>query len=152
MKDKITHHPKREESIDYLVRSIGLAMRAIAEKKLSVFNITNAQGRVLGAIYYHGKYGMEVSRKDLQETMQISGPSITSLLNGLEKKGLIIRTPDRDDNRLIDLKVTREGEKIVLDMMGLFEELKELAVKGLSADEKTTLIKLLQRVEKNVRE
>lgn len=144
-------HRTHQKSITYFLRSVGFATRDMADKKLASFGLSNAQGRLLGAIYRDTQNGNSVSRKDLQEEMQISGPSITSLLNGLEKKGWIIRTPGLKDGRLLDLKVTAKTEEFVGQFEKVFNEIQARLEKGLSSAEKKTLIDLLQRLEKNIK-
>lgn len=143
-------HPQREKSVDYLIRTVSLGMKALANEKIAAYGLSGAQGRVLGAIYHGTQSGMDVSRKDLQKEIQISGPSITSLLNGLEKKGLISRTAASDDARLITLKTTPKGEKIVHDSVGVFQEIRDQSMAGFTKVEIQLLVEFLQRMKMNL--
>lgn len=144
-------HPKREKSVDYLLRTVGLGLRDLTDEKISSFGLSGPQGRILGAIYYGTQNGMEVSRKDLQQQMQIRGPSVTSLLNGLEKKGLIHRKAASDDARLITLKVTAKGEKVIEETAWIFKAVQNQLMLGFSKTETDLLIAFLSRMKENLK-
>lgn len=78
-------------SADFYIQSIALSLRYMNDQKLEEFGITNQQARLLGGISSSLYDGANISRKFLEDMMQLKGPSVTSLLNGLEKNGFIIR-------------------------------------------------------------
>ena len=143
-------HADRENNFDFLIRSIGLSMKATANKKLEAYGLTNPQGRLLGAIYNGIKENHDISRKALQETMRVSGPSVTSLLNSLEKNGFIKRLPNKEDARAFEIIVTTKGENLIDDMNKVFKESQERLVACLNIEEMKTFLALLQKVYRNL--
>jgi DNA-binding MarR family transcriptional regulator len=85
-----------------------IVQRAL-EKRLGAFDLGVAQQRLLALVYYAGE-SLTVSMLAavlLQETHSVSG-----LLNRLEERGLITRSYDREDRRVIWVGLTPEARAI----------------------------------------
>lgn len=54
----------------------------------------------------------KVCVSDIRNRLNISAPSVTKILNGLEIKGLIERKNDEENHRNIDVYITEEGIKV----------------------------------------
>ncbi|RFZ78007.1 MarR family transcriptional regulator [Lacrimispora amygdalina] len=72
---------------DFYIKNIAHVLRYKNDQKLAAYDITEPQARLLGHIDGAQRSGKEISRRYLSGAMQISGPSVTSLLNSLEKNG-----------------------------------------------------------------
>lgn len=59
--------------------------------------------------------GVRVS--DLSSTMRVAPPSITQVINGLEENGYVERSLDKDDRRVIRVKLTQKGENVIKKAM-----------------------------------
>lgn len=139
------------QGIDFHIRNIARGLRYMNDRKLAEYDITNPQARLLGLI--HESLGMpevEVNRKFLQEKTHLKGPSITSLLNGLEKKDFITRTTSAADGRAVEIEVTSKGKKLVDEMRGVFAETERQLLAGMTDEEKMILSALLAKVSRNV--
>jgi DNA-binding MarR family transcriptional regulator len=87
-----------------------------------------------------------VSSARLAKALAVTKPNITMWVDRLEARGLVARRPSDTDKRLIELKVTRVGSELAKTVrQGLLEE-ETLALRNLSAAEKSMLIELLHRV------
>ena len=93
------------------------------DKKLKEMDVTNQQGRLLEIIYDNILAGHAITRHFLEEVMDLRGPTITSLLNGLEKKEYIIRTVSNEDHRAMKLIITPKGEKVLEDIRKIFNDI-----------------------------
>ena len=73
------------------------------------------------------------------------------LIDGLEGKGLVERTRSREDRRLQLVSITADGERVVdaVDHMG--EALGTGLRQGISREERTQLVSILQRIRQNLR-
>ena len=58
-----------------------------------------------------GGRGEPVRAAKLSEMLEVSRPAVTRVLNGLESRGLITRSIDRDDRRSINVELTEAGRK-----------------------------------------
>jgi len=64
------------------------------------------------ALMLIARQGGEVNPSEISQSMNVSAARIASLLNALEKKGLITRKIDLDNRRRILVEITEEGKKI----------------------------------------
>lgn len=51
----------------------------------------------------------------LAERERVTAPSMTSIVNGLEEQGFVVRTPDEDDRRRVQVDITPTGIEIVAE-------------------------------------
>ncbi len=54
----------------------------------------------------------KINVKDLGERLFLDSGTLTPLLKSLEKKGLITRTRDKDDRRVLNVELTDKGDKL----------------------------------------
>lgn len=85
---------------------------------LSHFGLTEQQWRILRTLYEMG----EVEQRELSETCQILGPSLTGVLSRMEDTDLITRTRMAEDQRRVTVRLRPVGEKIVDAMNPLVTE------------------------------
>jgi len=137
-------------SPDFYIRNIATSLRYINDKELSEFGITNQQARLLGAIRRSLYDGVNISRKFLEDLMGLRGPSVTSLLNGLEKKGFIIRYTAQDDGRAMQIKVTEKGERIMTGVNQFLIATEKRLLSGMTEDEKVLFVNLLHKAFLNI--
>ncbi len=75
---------------------------------LSELDLTYTQYIALMVLWEHGK----VSVKELGEKLYLDSGTLTPMLKGLEKKGLVTRKRSTKDERFLDVEITAEGEKL----------------------------------------
>lgn len=131
-----------------LIRSIGLKTKFIADKKINELGLNSQQGRMIGYIYEHQDEG--IIQKDLADAFQRKGASITSMLQGLEKKGYIDRRIPKDNERQKNIYVLPKGVALINDFNKIFSEVEENITKNLSKEEKESLLSLLMKVNSNL--
>ena len=138
-----------EDQVGHYIRAIGHKLRYIPDKKLSPHNLTNQQGKLLGMIASYNRAGKEVNRKCLEEAMELRGPSVTSLLDGLGKKGYIQRVSSKQDGRSSCIIATEKGKKLVAEIHDAFVTSDNVLKKGLSEEEEQLCLQLLKRAYEN---
>lgn len=143
---------KNEEtfSIDFCIKNIGQGIKYTNDKKLAEYELTNQQGRLLGAIFNGLRDGKNLNRKYLEDVMELKGPSVTSLLNSLEKNGFILRLATKEDGRVRQIIVTEKGKQLVDEMEEVFEATEQKLLNGMTKTEKTELKRLLMMVYENI--
>ncbi len=135
---------------DFYIQSIALSLRYMNDQKLEEFGITNQQARLLGGISSSLYDGANISRKFLEDMMQLKGPSVTSLLNGLEKNGFIIRYSREDDGRAMNIKVTDKGDKVLEALREVFKSTEQQLHSGMTTAEQKRFLMLLQKAHDNL--
>jgi len=106
--------------------------------------------RLLGHIDGALKSNQEINRRYLSMAMQISGPSVTSLLNSLERNGFIIRRSGNEDGRTITIELTEKSQKLLSEMSGILNEITDEMLTGFSEEEKTIYLNFLKRTFENL--
>jgi DNA-binding MarR family transcriptional regulator len=101
----------------------------LLERRLYDLGISASQARVLAVLYYAPEpiKPSVIATLLFQETQ-----SITGLLNRIESRGWVVRTPDPDDRRAVGLELTDAGRaltgKIVQITAELYGDLFEAAL------------------------
>lgn len=100
-------------------------------------------GRAYGSCTYPEK-GMCVS--EIQQTLHVSKPAVSQILNSLEKKGYIVRAIDPADRRKITVTVTASGEAELEDCQKCYSELLDRVLEQLGLENAKILIDQLNRL------
>lgn len=75
--------------------------------------LTKGEFGVIEVVHFkHEEKGCPVSVNDLADTMLCRPPAISRILRGLEMKGFVERSINKEDRRGIHVTLTEEGEKI----------------------------------------
>jgi MarR family transcriptional regulator, repressor for mepA len=141
---------ERIPSNDFYIKNIAHVLRRQIDQKLATYNVTESQVRLLGHIQGGQNIGHEISRKYLSEAMQISGPSVTSLLNSLEKNGLISRRTGSEDGRTMQIDLTEKAIDVLKGAMEILHDVPDVLLAGFSEEEKSIFLDFLKRVYENV--
>ncbi len=143
---------KRDDMIphDFYIKNIAHVLRYKNDQKLAAYDITEPQARLLGHIDGAQRSGQEISRKYLSGAMQISGPSVTSLLNSLEKNGFIIRRSGNEDGRTILIELTERAKVLLNEMSGILNAITDELLAGFSEEEKVIYLMFLKRTYDNL--
>ena len=92
----------------YLLKRAELAVRGCVENALGEVAVTPSQYFVLFLV----KTGEATSSAELARATGVLPQSMTELIALLEKRGLIARTPDSSNNRILRIELTATGDKL----------------------------------------
>jgi DNA-binding MarR family transcriptional regulator len=82
--------------------------------------------------------------REVGERMVTRDPDITRLLDRLEARGLVMRARDREDRRVITVRITPEGLRLLQALEAPVAELPRRQLGPLGEAQLRTLIELLQ--------
>jgi DNA-binding MarR family transcriptional regulator len=82
-------------------------------------------------------------RNELRDRMVTRMPDMTRLLDRMEEAGLVSRTRDDDDRRLVYSRITKEGRALVDELDAPMDQLHKDKLGHLSASQLRSLIDLL---------
>lgn len=91
-----------------------------------------------------------VTPKQLSQTLAVSAPNLTILLDGLQQRELVTRVRSETDRRSQLIHLTRKGEQVARKARDLTPTV-EQDLRHLSAAERAMLIELLQKVARQRR-
>ena len=94
------------------VLDVSKNVRYFCDLAVSENGLTSIQSRILGHIRHAEEENKDVFQKDIEEIFRIKKSSVTSVLQTLEKKGLIVRESIPADARVKKLVLTQEARKL----------------------------------------
>ncbi|MDQ0337238.1 DNA-binding MarR family transcriptional regulator [Caldalkalibacillus uzonensis] len=126
-----------------IVQSLGQAF----QMELNSFGLTNAQVSVLLCLISQDGQ----SQKDIGNHLNIKAPSLTSLVDQLERKELIVRYVDSTDARAKRIFLTESGKKFLNQhFWPLANQLEDQLLAGFTPEEKAMLMTMLNRMRHNL--
>lgn len=131
-----------------LIRSIGMKIKNMANQRLIELGLNAQQGQMMGFIFENQRKG--IIQKDLAEHFGRKGASITSMLQGLEKKGYVERVIPKDNERQKKIYLSKKGADLVDEFNDIFSEVEKRITQGLSEEESETFMKLLIKVKETM--
>ncbi|MBJ9990654.1 MarR family transcriptional regulator [Paenibacillus favisporus] len=132
------------------IKVIAQRVREIIDQLLKDHGLNSSQAILLSHIHQSIEEHIEINRKYLEKTMALSGPSVTNLLNGLEKSGFITRTSNPKDGRNLRIDITDKAKQFLSERSDAFSKSEELITQGMSDAEKAMFVSLLTRAFENV--
>ena len=94
--------------------------RALLDEQLRPIGQSSARMEALSAIYNSPPLSPQV---DIARRLRIEGPTLTRMLDTLEKDGLVERLSDPRDRRTKLLKVTPQGERALENIFDIADEI-----------------------------
>jgi DNA-binding MarR family transcriptional regulator len=127
------------------LRTIGLLRRTM-EPFFASYGISGAQWGVLMVLHWSDRDGEPALRlTDLGERLIIRPPSVTTVIDRLEKMGLVERRASRVDSRAKEVRLTAAGGALVDRVLAAHRKQIEKMLGNLSKEEQATLKELLER-------
>jgi DNA-binding MarR family transcriptional regulator len=127
--------------------SIAIARRLQKKFKGAGLNLTIEQWSVLYQLWKHDG----TSQQELCNRTFPDKPSITRLVDNLEKLQLVKRVPSESDRRINLVFLTKQGLKLEEQSMVLAEETLNEALTGISENNVNLCKEILQKVYDNVK-
>ncbi|MFB5266272.1 MarR family winged helix-turn-helix transcriptional regulator [Paenibacillus enshidis] len=131
-----------------LLQLIGLKLKKRADESIKELGLNAQQGKLIGYIYEHQEKGL--IQKDLSDRFHVRGASITSMLQGLERKGYIERKIPAHNERQKNIYVLPKGIALIEAFEQSFQQVEEEIVHTLSDEERLTLKVLLTKINQNL--
>ncbi|WP_341933312.1 MarR family transcriptional regulator [Microbacterium sp. LWO14-1.2] len=99
--------------------------------------MSDAQLAVLATLRLHGRRTITA----LADAERVTAPSMTSMINGLAEQGYVVRIPDEEDRRRVQVDITETGSAIVAETIHRRDQLLAgmLAELDFTEDELSTL-------------
>ena len=136
-------------NLGLLIRSAHNSMteRFVQNVFNSGLDISMDQWMILGPIWQLES----PSQKELGEICFRDKPSITRIIDSLEKKSLVVRVPDQIDHRIKRVILTNAGKQLFYDVLPIMEKTRE-EVRGNIPEEEIQIFKnVLSKIIKNLK-
>lgn len=131
-----------EKLVGYNARRAWLVISALFAERMAVYGLKQADLSVLSLLAHNPG----ATSRELCATLDILPPNLVSLIAAMDGRGLIERRPHPRDGRALGLYLTPAGERLIAEAEHTVAQLELEASARLSARERDTLIRLLQKI------
>jgi len=125
-----------------LLKIAHIAMRRELEALTRQAGLTATQWSALGVLYHFPG----VTNADLETILSIERPSVTSLIQGMERKGWVVRREHPTDARSRQIFLTDEGKKLAEETLHFAETVDRKALRNFSGEEESLFRALLEKL------
>jgi DNA-binding MarR family transcriptional regulator len=133
--------------ITYLVKQLERAIRSDMDQMASDFGLTALQYTALTVLQRHpGMSGAQLARRSF-----VSAQAGSEMIANLERKGYILRSPDPANRRILQIRLSDEGQRVVADCEEWMNRLEGQMLAPLSAEETAALRSALDRCVRSLK-
>lgn len=125
----------------------GEAFLALADRRLRVYGLSAGARQVLAVLDGDGG---SLSPTTIADRLIITTASMTSLLDTLQRRGLVQRTPDGTDRRRVVVTITAEGRAVIRRLLPEMLALQEEVAAALSPGDRAELVRLLSTLRAGI--
>jgi DNA-binding MarR family transcriptional regulator len=131
-----------ESLLGYNARRAALEIIGLFLKRMAVYDLRPVDFSVLSLITHNPG----ISSRQLCSELNILPPNLVGMINTLVKRELIVRKPHPSDGRIVGLHLSDVGSKLMKNAEQTAKELEDDAGSKLTATERKTLMRLLQKI------
>jgi MarR family transcriptional regulator, organic hydroperoxide resistance regulator len=91
-----------------------------------------------------------MSMSELGRRLGVSGPTMTGVIDRLEKQSLVVRQRDEDDRRVVRLSLTAAGRKVHEQFESAFERRLNLLLELLDEKDRKNFVAIFERLAERV--
>ena len=103
----------QDEEMERLLREVAGTIRHRGRRTLGELGVTAPQFDALHQLKRHG----EMTMGELCEKLQLASSTVTDLVARMERAGLVRRRRDAEDRRVVHLRSTERGARVIEDVM-----------------------------------
>ncbi|NSW56428.1 MAG: MarR family transcriptional regulator [Armatimonadetes bacterium] len=125
-----------------------MSVRRCTRAMFQEYDLSGPQFGVLRVLHAAGADGLKLS--EVSDALHVTCGNITSLVDGLEQRGLVVREPHPGDRRVVMARLTQSGTEVFNELAPRYSERIDGIMSCLTAEEQETLADLLDRVAEHV--
>ena len=129
-----------------LTYEISQLIRQRFNKESEIPGFTHSQWRVL----VHLSENENCRQVDLAEILEIKPITLVKQIDLLEKAGLVRRNKDKEDRRAYRLQIPHEAQSVIQALWKIADSVEDQAMSVLTEEEQALMVKLLQRIKRNM--
>ncbi|KAB8137966.1 MarR family transcriptional regulator [Gracilibacillus oryzae] len=145
MDDRELYTKKKQDPSLKLFVVLSKAYRAVSDQvadDIRSYGLNTTDFGVLELLYHQGEQPLQ----KIGDKILLASGSITYVVDKLEKKGYVKRTPYEKDRRITFASITKEGEELLNDIFPDHWKQIEAITAGLTQEEKEAAIDLLKKL------
>ena len=134
------------ESINFLLGLICRARRGKMGEALTAVGIYAGQEMFLWQLWRQDG----LTQSQLVERLCVQPPTVSKMLDRLEKAGLVERRPDDEESRTTRVYLTEQGHGSLRAVRDIWTNVEQQITEGLNVEERIVLRRLLLQVHENL--
>lgn len=141
------------ESVDPLSADVLRAFKRMMRLNRQLMSRTAAHAgghpAQAGCLWVLSRYS-DITQRELAEKLHLAPATVTTMLQRMERDGLIERRPDEADQRLTRITLTQAGREQGLKHSAVHKEYVDSVISPLAEDDRRELARLLNLMADNV--
>ncbi|MGV2290753.1 MarR family winged helix-turn-helix transcriptional regulator [Trinickia sp. YCB016] len=133
---------KLTDSFPYLLNRVGVRMGELFSRRIAEYGVTLPMYRIMAALWEIPDQRLN----DLADMTTVELSTLSRLIGTMGKMKLVSRSRLENNARTVAIRLTREGEKLVAELMPIAQHFEDVAVSRLSSANVKMLKKTLADV------
>jgi DNA-binding MarR family transcriptional regulator len=133
-----------------LLRAFG-SLKKVMEPYFARFGISRPQWAVLIVLHRSEQEGGGMRLRDLGDRLFIQPPSVTGVVDRLEREGLVARSKTDDDLRVRRVRLTDAGRAMIERVLAVHAGEIQALMSGLTVRQQATLARLLDQLDAHLK-
>jgi DNA-binding MarR family transcriptional regulator len=147
--------PSATEAFLHLLRTGDEAFRFV-ESHLAGHHVSQGRFSVLMSLWRGCRQRQNcepaLSPAELADRTGVTRATVTGLVDTLERDGLVTRTPDPADRRMMAVRLTPKGERLLMKILPSHFQHMAWLMEPLDEDERRTMVRLLNKITQRAAE
>ena len=131
-----------ETLLGYNARRVSIKVFDLFTQKMATYDLSQVDFSVLSLILHNPG----ITSRQVCSVLNMLPPNLVSKITTMEERGVLARKPHPDDGRAIGLFLTDAGTALMVEAEQTATQLEDNAAERLTATEKKTLFRLLQKI------
>lgn len=141
---------KPEDSPGFLLWQTTLLWQRLLKKMLDDFEISHAQFVILATLLWFEAHEYDPTQASIASWTKLDKMTVSKSLKKLVTLQLVTRIEHENDPRAKSVSLANKGKKLIRKLIPLVEHQDEVFFSKLNQEEQTLLIKLLNKLAKDV--
>lgn len=121
--------PSASVQVSSAVLRLARDLRTTLDQRFAPLGLTSQQAGLLIHVFTG-----QAAAKGLAELLGTDSAGMTRLLDRLQAKGYLVRSPDRSDRRAVLVELTDVGVELIPQLPGIFEQAAADLLRGMDPD------------------
>jgi DNA-binding MarR family transcriptional regulator len=134
------------DSIGFLINDTARLFRRMFDGNIRDLGMTSLQWRTVARL----KRDPGMRQSELADLLEVEPITLSRMIDRLAESGMVCRKPDPNDRRAWNLYLTDKAEPLMAQLQREADAVQELALTGLSEDERALLGELVERMRLNL--
>jgi DNA-binding MarR family transcriptional regulator len=135
-----------DENIGTMLAQVSRLLRRSFDERARGIGVTRPQWQVLSLLNFHGG----INQGGLAELLEVEPITLGRMIDRLQEAQLVERRPDPADRRAWRLFLTDKGHKLLDELRPFAHETYEIALEGVSEEDRAALMTALGRMRANL--